>query len=305
MKIIRNSWIGISLITAAVSTLPTLSSAAPLPNGMKLTITPYTGPGFVGATGCTTGSCFGGQLFEDLYYWTPLYPGTDGGIVIGKNQKSGGQEINGLSSNDGETISVWTYAGNYGTFFTAPVPGYTTNGASLNQFDSASCSGAGCLGKTTLGTWHMAWGGYANLLGSADGCPKPDLCTPDQMAGIGVSNWIVNPDNSYALDYSWVNSGVGGFIQRFKLHLKGNIVTLPDISGVWRQNGSVALYVFGDNFATSASGYQISVNGVSTPVFQVLDKQIMFIILPSEIQSPFNVVINTPSGPVVFPKPCN
>ena len=303
MKITRNTWIGFSLIATAVSALPTLSSAAPLPDGMKLSITAGVGSGF--DVQCPTGSCWGMEILTGRYAWTDILPGTDGGIILGKNQKSGGQEINGLSSNDGEIVAVWSFAGNYGTFFTAPVQGFTTNGASLNQFDSASCSGAGCLGKTTLGTWHMAWGGYANLLGSADGCPRPTLCTPDQMAGIGVSNWTVNPDNSYRLDYSWVNSGVGAFIQRYRLHLEGKIVTLTDISGVWRQSGGDALYIFGDNFATSNSGYQITVNGVSTPVFQVWDKQLMFVIIPTEMKPPYNVIINTPNGPVVFPKPCN
>ena len=125
------------------------------------------------------------------------------------------------------------------------------------------------------------------------------------MAGIGVSNWTVNPDNSYKLEYSWVNSGTGAFIERYKLHLEGKIVAMPDISGVWRQGGGIYLFVFGDNFSTSVGGNQITVNGVSTPLIQVLDKQLLFIILPPEIKAPFSVTLTTPNGTAVFPKPCN
>jgi hypothetical protein len=158
--------------------------------------------------------------------------------------------------------------------------------------------------------------GVANRLGSANGCLSalnPSLCTPDQLAGIGVSNWTVNSDNSYALDYSWVNSGVAGFIQRFRLHLAGNIVTMPDIpviSGVWsteKTNPTIRnLFIFGDNFATSVGGNQVTVNGTLATILVVLDQTLLVVSnYPPEIKAPFTVTVTTPAGTGVFPKPCN
>lgn len=301
------------LVAGFVCTPALLASAAPLPNGStKLTITP--GVTSSDALLCLSGSCFG---VDDLGFtvWSPIVPGTDGGIILGKNQKTGGQETgpSATITTSGELTAAWPWFMNYGTFATAPISGafgeIITNGASLNQFDSASCSGAGCLGKTTLGTWNVAWNGSASRAGSADGCTNP-LCTPDQLAGIGVTNWTVGPDNSYVLDYSWFTSFVpqGGLFNHvpIRLHLEGAIVAIPDISGAWQAEGegSTVMFVFGENFALLPQDNQVTVNGTSNTNIQVMNKRLLLVLLPSKIEPPFVVTVTTSSDTAIFPKPC-
>jgi hypothetical protein len=163
-------------------------------------------------------------LSPGLYYWTPIFPGTDGGFILGKNQKSGGQEVNALSSAGGEITAVWNYGANWGTFFTDP-------GASTNIFDNASCSGAACIGKTELKVWNTAWNKYVILMGSALGCNPAvtNQCTADQIAGIFVKTWTINPvtGGSWSMTYNQVVP-IGSF-QNFpyELILRGTVTTAP------------------------------------------------------------------------------
>ena len=178
----------------SIAAVTTTTLAAPLPDGTLLTIAPTTDlPPAGGITPCTTGSCWGFILAPGLFYWTPLHSGTDGGIIIGKGQKSGGQEYDALSTKDGEMVKVWNFGANWGTFFTAP-------DASGNIFDDASCTGAACGSNTTprktdLKVWDMAWNQVVAPLGSAAGCNKTVLtyCTADEVAGIFVKTWDIDP----------------------------------------------------------------------------------------------------------------
>jgi hypothetical protein len=210
--------------------LPLVASAEKLPNGTLLTLN----PGVVTNNSCISGSCFSMEIVDGFRVWTALESGTDGGLLLGKNQLSGGQEI-GTDSETNTTTSEITKAffffGNYGTFSTVPmtgtVAGVTTSDASLNFFDNASCIGVSCNAVAQLGTWNVAWGGMAVPMGSAGGCLSPK-CTPEQLNGIFVTNWTVNPDSTYSLDYSQVvpdghPSGFGN--QTFTLRLAGTLTT--------------------------------------------------------------------------------
>lgn len=195
----------ISLTSSLLCVAAPWATATPLPAGTQLTITKDPGGSRVGTIveSCPTGSCFGMYLFGSTFAWVPIPPGTDGGIIIGKGQLSGGQEVNGLSTNDGELTGVWYYGNNPGTFFTAPSD-------AGNKFDDASCTGAGCIDKTVLYVWNTAWGGSTILMGSASGCNpavKP-ACTADQAAGILVKSWTIDSalssPRNYELKYNQV-----------------------------------------------------------------------------------------------------
>ena len=218
---------------AAGQIVPPSQQSRPLPNGTKLSV--ITGTLNSTQTACQSGSCFSMQIAPGYVLWFPLAAGSDGGIILGKNQTSGGQQgqNGGALATSGQLSAAWSAFGSYGTFATAPFSGFyagnVNTGSSANVFDRVSCTGAGCVGKTNLGTWHVAWNGLAVPMGSASGCHSVN-CTPNQLAGIGVSNWTVNPDFSYLLDYSWVvpdgdPSGFGGV--PFALHLQGAVVPLP------------------------------------------------------------------------------
>ena len=170
-------------------------------------------------------------LAPGLYYWTPIQPGTDGGLIIGKAQKSGGQEVNGLVESGGEITSVWSYGKNWGTFFTSP-------DSSTNIFDDTSCAGSGCIGKTELKVWNTAWGQQTIPMGSAAGCNKTlfPACTADQINGIFVKSWTIT-GNEYVLIYDQVVPKVFPNYP-YSLRLEG-IVSLPPAVGKPRATLSV------------------------------------------------------------------
>ena len=224
-------------IAAAVGLtgVTTTAMAAPLPAGTKLTITPWVNPAvpLLDEAGCTYGSCFGIGVYGTLYGWTPMEPGTDGGLIIGKPQKSGGQNVNLASTNPGEIDAQWDFGGNHGTSFTAPgsINTATNEDVSKNIFSDTSCTGSGCGSNTTprvtdLFVWNMAWGANHVPMGSAAGCIKTLLsnCTPDQVAGIFVNSWTVDTatPRNYELKYKQITP-VGWPNQPFALILRGTI----------------------------------------------------------------------------------
>lgn len=168
-----------------MAVIATTAVAAHLPAGTKLLI--EQGVGSDVNTPCYEGSCFGMEVNPGIVTWIDFGPGTDGGIVVGKSQLSGGQEIDKESTLPGELSSAWSFYGNYGTFFTAP------DGDTLNIFNDASCTGVDCIGKTELKVFNIALNGSIIPMGSKDGCNKP-LCTPDQMNGIFVSDYQIDLD---------------------------------------------------------------------------------------------------------------
>lgn len=190
-------------------------SAAPLKAGTLLTIKQ-------GLVGYPEGTCSGSYLrfLNDAITCYPIGPGTDGGWVVGKSQKSGGQELGaGAHRNqDGELTSAFTRMG-YATLATAPMQGIEGGVASTeggaNRFDDTSCSAAACLGKVEIQALHQAYKGLA----IPGGCALSDCAA---SGGSGVRSWVVKADRSYSLDAVWGNTQV---------HFEGVIVlpgqTLP------------------------------------------------------------------------------
>src|SRR3989344_5843674 len=93
-----------------VAASATIAAAAPLPAFTLLTVekaidTPDVGP----APGCTNGSCFGLYLFAGLYAWTPLGPGTDGGIIVGKAQRCWSNWVGPTDGFVCEMTEGWNY----------------------------------------------------------------------------------------------------------------------------------------------------------------------------------------------------
>ena len=181
-----------SLLMAAVIAgvaLPLSVSAAKLASGTLLTMN----PGVVTNNTCISGSCFGMEVVKGFPVWTALLPGTDGGIILGKNQTGGGQELGQDSVSNaasGQIVQAFNFFGSYGTFGTAPLTstlgGVVTSSSLLNYFDSASCAGAACTGLTELGTWNVSWGGMAAPMGSDGGCLSL-VCSAAQLSGIFIS----------------------------------------------------------------------------------------------------------------------
>lgn len=189
--------------------------AAPLKNGTLLSIKQ-------GMVGYPEGTCFGSYLryLKDAITCYPIGPGSDGGLVVGKNQQSGGQELGPSAhrSQDGELSSAFTRIG-FATLATAPMQGAgggeATTDASANRFDDASCSGAACLNKVEINALHQAY--KAQVI--PGGCAHADCAA---TGGSGVKSWVVKTDRSYSLDALWGDT---------QLHLEGVIVlpgqTLP------------------------------------------------------------------------------
>jgi hypothetical protein len=121
------------------------------------------------------------ELGPNLCTWTTFGPGTDGGIIIGKDQATGGQDGPGAATTDapGELTSAWKFFGSFGTFATTPLTptGPASTDSSANVFDDTS------NGATSLGTWHVGWNG--NKI---------------PMGGGTVTNWQVT-DGRYVMDY--------------------------------------------------------------------------------------------------------
>lgn len=226
-KSVKNLILSSAVLTAIITSVP--ASAVPLLRDTVLKIT----PGVVTPTSCVSGSCFSMEVVPGFSVWTAITPGTDGGIVVGKNQLSGGQQTgvdSAANTTPGQATGAFSFFGNYGTFGTAPMTGTNagviTTSSADNVFDSASCVGAACNAVTKLGSWNVAWSGNAVPMGSVGGCVSVN-CTPAHLSGIFVSKWTVNPDNTYALQYSQVvpdghPSGFGG--QPFAMNLVGPIV---------------------------------------------------------------------------------
>jgi hypothetical protein len=206
--VLQHSVRGTCLTLALLAAAP-LAHSAPLTNGTLLTIKQ-------GGVGYPEGTCTGSYIkfLTNALLCYPIGPGTDGGLVIGKSQKSGGQELapSGNNGQPGEMASAFFVAPVYETLATAPMAGanggVATTDASLNRFDDASCAGAACLGSVEINTMHLAANGQVY----PGGCASAD-CT--STGGSGVKSWAVAPDRTYKLDASW---------NLILLHLEGSIV---------------------------------------------------------------------------------
>lgn len=213
------------LAIAVFAAAPMAHSAA-ISNGTLLTINQ-------GGTGYPEGTCTGSfvRYLNEAILCYPIGPGTDGGLVVGKSQKSGGQEKgpSGNNAQPGEMVSAFWQPPWYATLATAPMTGakggVATTDASINKFDDVSCSGAACLGKVEINTMHLAIDGNVY----PGGCASKD-CT--STGGTGVKSWTVAADRTYVLDALFGDPAVG----QMQVHLEGAIVpagnTIPVASPV-------------------------------------------------------------------------
>lgn len=204
--------------------------AAPLPVGTVLTID----PGINNATSpiCYTGSCYRlnfpsqpGHVYDFNFV-----PGSDGGIVIGKNQASGVSPASGELAGFVRVDAVEAP----GSMYTTPYQ-FDPTDASVNIFDDASCLTAStCAGKTVLGTWNRSGGiGRGINFGTASNqCTSTFYCP-------GVTRWAITPaggpgldGDRYTLEYERrIPDFLDGFDQVYTFHLEGTI-QLPKVVGV-------------------------------------------------------------------------
>jgi uncharacterized repeat protein (TIGR01451 family) len=206
------------------------AQAAPLPAGTVLTIDP--GVSSATSPACITGSCwrYSIPVQPGSAYFYNFVPGTDGGIVIGKNQ------VAGISPAPGELagfVSADNPAEAPGSMFTTP-DRFDPTDASANIFDDQSCtSSSACAGKTVLGTWNRVGGtGGLNTMGSASGNCTSTLYCP------GVTKWTITAAGApgidgdrYVLEYQRTNPDFDGRDQLYTFHLEGTI-RLPKVEGV-------------------------------------------------------------------------
>lgn len=193
----------------------TAAFAVPLPPYTQLTIDQGVGSDI--NVPCSAGSCFGME-FNGYFPWVDIGPGFDMGLTACLDQIPGNQTTYPSGNNDGSLTAAWSLFNLWGTFF--------TDGSIFNVFDSASCIGAECIGKTELGNWGMAWNGNIIPLGSVLGClaNTPTAC-------MGVIEWTLNPspatfdsNSTYTLKYQWAvdNGDISGFGNvKFLLILRG------------------------------------------------------------------------------------
>jgi hypothetical protein len=201
-------------LAAAFAAAAPMAHSAPLINGTLLTIKQ-------GSVGYPEGTCTGSyvRFLNNAILCYPIGPGLDGGLIVGKDQKSGGQEQapSGNNATSGEMASAFYVPQVYETLATAPMAGarggVATTGASLNRFDDESCSGAACLGKVEINTMHLAADGRVY----AGGCAAQD-CT--STGGSGVKTWSVAADRTYVLDILFGDPQV----TQMQVHLEGAIV---------------------------------------------------------------------------------
>lgn len=235
------SAVGISVISTAAFAFVT----GPLPKNTQLSIIQGVGS-ITGdkahAHPCDTGSCFS-MLNGTVTTWTDFGPGTMNGFFIGVDQAPGNQTTYPAGSDSGELTSSWIYFSNEGSNATGAfsatnndgIVTHATTTAGANQFWNSSCSGVdGCLHKTYLGSWHVAWNGVAIPMGSALGCKARDA---DQSGCIGVTEWTLSDSpakigSTYVLKHSWVvpDGDPSGFANvHYSVILRGRVTDIPAV----------------------------------------------------------------------------
>lgn len=214
------------ILAACVLLVAGLQQASALTNGDLLTITQgeqgcLAGGVFPncngGATGVVSGSYFAmdytnNGIFDDMEK-TPIGPGSDGGIVIGKIQPGSsdwGCSFVGIS---GLIDAPWCFFGNTGVHQTIAVP-VTDNGDGTLDFTG----------------WGVTWNGIPNIpLGGA-----PEFGETGR-ANISCSSPACAYGDSYVIDYtahvrSGDPSGFGGVY--YGVHLEGFIGAVPPVANV-------------------------------------------------------------------------
>jgi IPT/TIG domain len=272
--------------------LPAVS--APLPYGTRLTIEEGSWICFIPNPGQP----------ETICSRIRLEPGRDGGIIVGKNQRPGGQEIQYTKTgNQGEMAYMPDFFTSDATLFTAPVdaPDCGNSGvpisirtdATLNTFDDASCSDAACLGKTVLGALHIAGKKCVGNMGTAHVVDQTGKCIALDKKGNCllnssrpgqdfVTNWVVAADGKYMLDYRWPGAHelrMNKIAVPWRIHLEGRIERLA-VSGFRPDSGDpgTMIRVYGMGF--EPDGTTVTINQVAVPLVNVHDQNQLSFKLP-------------------------
>ncbi len=250
-------------LAATIFSAAPMAHGAPLSNGTVLTIKQ-------GGTGYPEGTCTGSyvRFLNNAILCYPIGPGLDGGLVIGKNQKSGGQEQapSGSNAKPGEMASAFYVPQVYESLATVPMTGaqggVATTDASLNRFDDVSCSGAACLGKVEINTMHLAADGKVY----PGGCASQD-CT--STGGSGVKSWTVAADRTYVLDILYGDPA----ITQIQVHLEGSIVpagNTPPIASPVTVNTTPGVAVNWTPVVSDANGDPLTCALVRLPYYGTL-----------------------------------
>jgi len=210
----------IMVIVCMMIALSVMAYASPLPNGTLLGID--AGTGSAPNIPCDTGSCFGMAQGPGMVIWTDFAPGTDGGIVVGKDQLPG-STVGGWEM--GELSDAWVFFGAPGTFATSAFcgasAGCVTTTSSANTFDNAS--------------WHVSWNGVVFPVGMSPSCLSADPSNCIGVTQMAYSTGTAAVGSTYQLDYAWAvpdgdPSGFGNV--PFYLILRGTIGTSGNCTGV-------------------------------------------------------------------------
>jgi hypothetical protein len=135
-----------------------MAHSAPLNNGTLLTIKQ-------GGVGYPEGTCTGSYVryLHDAILCYPIGPGTDGGLIIGKSQRSGGQELapSGSNAQSGEMASAF-FSPVYETLPRTDGWGarQSRQPAPLNRFDDVPCAGAACSDRWRSACTRPPMAGY-------------------------------------------------------------------------------------------------------------------------------------------------
>lgn len=194
-----------SALATGLSLVAVGAQAAMLNNGDKLNITAgvqqYDAYGNL--INVSPGSWFGMDMNGNSNISgtekTPIYPGTDGGVIIGTTQPPG-------------QIDYWGFFDNPGNDYTTVAPtGGTTSGINFSG-------------------WTVIWNGVSgiNMGSGAWGAGFSN----------GIANFVWDGvyGNAYALDYTATvpfndPSGFGGV--KYKLHLEGVVQAVPVPAALW------------------------------------------------------------------------
>ena len=159
IAILKRSLWGSCLAAAAFAAAP-MAYGAPLSNGTVLTIKQ-------GGVGYPEGTCTGSYIrfLNNAILCYPIGPGTDGGLVVGKSQKSGGQEQapSGNNAKSGEMVSAFWQPPVYATLATAPMiaaPAHETSSKRLlgmavgSVFARKACKCVNFIGSASRKPWR-------------------------------------------------------------------------------------------------------------------------------------------------------
>ena len=194
-----------SKILSAIATVAfagglSVVQAAPLTSGTTLGIDQGNGSS---SAACTAGSCFSMEVFTGFFVWTNVAAGNDGGIIIGKNQASGGQDTESVgetTDTSGDMTAAWTFYQAWGTFF---------GDMGQNTFSDTSNDG-----MTVVNDFNVAWNGMVMQLG-----------------GGTVNDYTINLDadgnGTYSIDYSQVVASGPFTGVPFRMLLKGTVIAAP------------------------------------------------------------------------------